>query len=94
MFKTIRNALLFAAAVHMLYVIVQVVSGMILTMRHVPKSVNAYTSGEILESKVSFGVMASPSGWLYALTFAGSAALYAFAMQPLLRRWAERRKRP
>ncbi|MDO3677029.1 hypothetical protein [Paenibacillus ehimensis] len=94
MVKTIRNALLFAAAVHVLYVIVQMVAGIILTMRYTPKIVEAYSSKQVLESQVSFGLTASPSGWLYALTFAGSAALYAFALQPLLRRWANRRKRP
>ncbi|SCW27070.1 hypothetical protein SAMN04487970_100131 [Paenibacillus tianmuensis] len=93
MVKTIRNALLFAAAVHILYVIVQVVSGMLLTMWHVPKIVDAYSSKQVLESQVSFGVMTSPSIWLYVLTFAGSAALYAFVLQPLLRRWANRRNR-
>ncbi|PUA38678.1 hypothetical protein C8Z91_13845 [Paenibacillus elgii] len=94
MVKTIRNALLFAAAVHILYVIVQIVSGMLLTMRHVPKIVDAYSSKQALESQVTFGLTESPSGWLYALTFAGTAALYAFALQPLLRRWANRRNRP
>ncbi|KZE74250.1 hypothetical protein AV654_30230 [Paenibacillus elgii] len=94
MVKTIRNALLFAAAVHILYVIVQIVSGMLLTMRHVPKIVDAYSSKQALESQVTFGLTASPSGWLYVLTFASTAVLYAFALQPLLRRWANRRHRP
>ncbi|MFB6362642.1 hypothetical protein ACFCP7_01095 [Paenibacillus elgii] len=93
MLKTIRNALLFAAAVHILYVIVQVISGMLLTMWHVPKIVDAYSSKQVLESQVSFGVMTNSSVWLYVLTFAGSAALYAFVLQPLLRRWANRRNR-
>ncbi|MNY76789.1 hypothetical protein D3C86_2164800 [compost metagenome] len=70
------------------------IAGIILTMRYTPKIVDAYSSKQVLESQVSFGLTASPSGWLYALTFAGSAALYAFALQPLLRRWANRRKRP
>ncbi|KPV55883.1 hypothetical protein QJ48_30760 [Paenibacillus sp. A3] len=94
MVKTIRNALLFAAAVHIVYVIVQVVTGMFLTMRYVPKMVDAYSSKQGMESQVSFGLTAGPSGWLYVLTFAGSAALYAFALQPLWRRWANRRNRP
>ncbi|MFB0841998.1 hypothetical protein [Paenibacillus oleatilyticus] len=93
MVKTIRNALLFAAAVHIVYVIVQVVSGILLTMKYVPKLVDAYSSKQGMESHVSFGLTAGTSGWLYALTFAGSAALYAFALQPLLRRWANRRNR-
>ncbi|WP_010499050.1 hypothetical protein [Paenibacillus elgii] len=94
MVKTIRNALLFAAAVHILYIIAQVVSGMLLTMRHVPKIIDAYSSKQVMESQVSFGLAASLPGWLYTLTFAGTAALYAFVLQPLLRRWANRRNRP
>lgn len=93
MVKTVRNALLFAAAVHILYAIVQVVSGMLLTMRYVPKIVDDYSSKQGMESQVSFGLTTSTSGWLYALTFAGSAALYVFALQPLWRRWANRRNR-
>ncbi|MCP3773329.1 hypothetical protein NLX71_08370 [Paenibacillus sp. MZ04-78.2] len=93
MVKTIRNAFLFAAAVHILYGIVQVVSGMLLTMWYVPKIVDAYSSKQGMESQVSFGVMSSPSVWLYVLTFTGSAALYAFVLQPLRQRWVNRRSR-
>ncbi|WP_426453383.1 hypothetical protein ACP26L_14135 [Paenibacillus sp. S-38] len=88
--KWIRNALLFSVGLHLLFIAGSVLYGMYLTYTYVPDIVEAYSSVEYMEHKVSFGTLPAFSGWDYVWTVLGGMVLYMAAVHPLLNR---RRKR-
>ncbi|GCL70604.1 hypothetical protein PN4B1_05060 [Paenibacillus naphthalenovorans] len=93
MVKTIRNGLIFAAAVHFLLFTVQIISGYVMTMLYVPDIISTYESVEVHHRTVSFGTAVKVPGWAYMITFIGCVLLYAFLIKPALHHWKQRRIR-
>jgi quinol-cytochrome oxidoreductase complex cytochrome b subunit len=89
---TMKHPVVRALVVGVLFVLVyqaiQVISGMYLTMKHVPSIVTSYESAKHLPSQVSFGGKSNP---LWSVMELGGPMLVGMGVYGIIRSW--RRKR-